>query len=173
MSESRSTPLAELWIQYARLSEGGFGRVMLESDFMEMMKRLQSESTESVPPLCNACVAPAECMRWSACYRKRGSPSAAAATFEDINGEFNAVLNASSWEECRRRIVNSLAPAVRAAIGSRSATGSIPDEFKVLGSYYNVDDVAALIRAQDEHVTRLQAKLPPVRDTTPGRVREG
>lgn len=37
-----STP-AELWIQYAHLAEGGFGRVMWEADFMELMKRLETE----------------------------------------------------------------------------------------------------------------------------------
>ena len=37
-----------------------------------------------------------------------------------LNGEFNYVLNASSWAECKARIVNSLAPAVNAAFAQRA-----------------------------------------------------
>lgn len=40
---------------------------------------------------------------------------------ENINGIFNGVLNASSWEECRRRVYGELGPAVREAL-AQSAT---------------------------------------------------
>ena len=33
---------------------------------------------------------------------------------EDLNYAFNPALNASSWEECRRHILESIAPAARA-----------------------------------------------------------
>lgn len=33
-----------------------------------------------------------------------------------LNGEFNKALNASSWSECKRRVVNDLADAVKECI---------------------------------------------------------
>ncbi len=37
-------------------------------------------------------------------------------TLLDLNGEFNRVLNASSWDEAKSRIVHFLAPAVKDAL---------------------------------------------------------
>ncbi len=37
--------------------------------------------------------------------------------------------------------------------------------------FYAVDSLEALVEAQAHHVERLQAKLPPMRDEQPGRVR--
>lgn len=42
-----------------------------------------------------------------------------------------------------------------------------------LKRFYSVDTLEALIVAQDRHIERLQARLPPPKDTQPGRVREG
>ena len=57
---------------------------------------------------------------------------------------------------------------------ARSETASIPEEFAQLASFYEVTDMAALVRMQQEHIEGLQAKLPPT-TTFPGpqRVREG
>lgn len=49
----------------------------------------------------------------------------------------------------------------------------IPAEFEQLGKFYQVTDMEALVRAQEGHIQSLQAKLPPIRDTEPRRVREG
>jgi hypothetical protein len=49
--------------------------------------------------------------------------------------------------------------------------GEIPSEFAQLATFYSVDSLSALIRMQEEHVRRLQEKLPPPRDAQPGKTR--
>lgn len=39
--------------------------------------------------------------------------------------------------------------------------------------FYDVTTLEALVLAQDQHIERLQAKLPPLRDEQPRPVREG
>lgn len=46
-----------------------------------------------------------------------------------------------------------------------------PDE--QLCKFYSVSTYPELVKAMENHITRLQAKIPPIRDTQPGRVREG
>lgn len=51
---------------------------------------------------------------------------------------------------------------------------AVPDDIAQLMKFYNVTDMAALVRIQSTHVERLQKKLPPLRDERPGYVpREG
>lgn len=47
------------------------------------------------------------------------------------------------------------------------------DEQYQLAKFYAVHSKDALIDAQAKHIEKLQAALPPRRDTQPGRVREG
>jgi len=47
------------------------------------------------------------------------------------------------------------------------------EEQKSLAVFYNVNTKDELIAAQAHHVEKLQAKLPPLRDEQPRRVREG
>lgn len=47
------------------------------------------------------------------------------------------------------------------------------DEFGTLLRFYNVSTFAELVNAQARHIEKLQAKVPPLRDEQPGRVREG
>src|SRR3990167_6386871 len=53
-----------------------------------------------------------------------------------------------------------------------SAPAGLP-EHTTLMKFYAVETLPDLIKAQARHIERLQAKLPPTRDTQPGRVREG
>lgn len=50
----------------------------------------------------------------------------------------------------------------------------IPDEFKQIASFYDVEDMAALVRIQEERIEDMRKKLPPT-PPFPGitRVREG
>lgn len=56
--------------------------------------------------------------------------------------------------------------------GSQPKT-EIPEDVALLMKFYSVDTLADLIRMQARHVEHLQAKVPPLRDERPGRVREG
>lgn len=47
------------------------------------------------------------------------------------------------------------------------------DEFAHLLKFYNVATLEEVIRAQSQHIARLQAKLPPTPDTQPRNYREG
>ena len=47
------------------------------------------------------------------------------------------------------------------------------EQIDVLLKFYAVDTLEALVEAQARHIEKLQAKLPPLRDEQPGRVREG
>ena len=49
----------------------------------------------------------------------------------------------------------------------------IPDEIAQLAEFYAVEDLAALVRVQANHVERLQKKLPPLKDEFPRTPREG
>jgi hypothetical protein len=49
----------------------------------------------------------------------------------------------------------------------------ISDDTRQLMNFYSVTSVLALVEMQAKHIERLQAKLPPIRDTQPGRVRKG
>ena len=52
-------------------------------------------------------------------------------------------------------------------------TGGIHSEFAQIAKFYAVDNMVDLVRMQEHHIKRLQAKLPPIRDTEPKRVRKG
>lgn len=43
----------------------------------------------------------------------------------------------------------------------------------VLCSFYQVETFPDLVKAMEHHIEKLQAKVPPLYDTQPGRVREG
>lgn len=47
------------------------------------------------------------------------------------------------------------------------------EQVDALLRFYAVDTLEGLVEAQARHVEKLQAKLPPMRDEQPGRVREG
>ena len=48
-----------------------------------------------------------------------------------------------------------------------------PIDAQRLMAFYDVDNITDLIRRQSEHIARLQAKLPPMRDEFPRTPREG
>jgi uncharacterized small protein (DUF1192 family) len=47
------------------------------------------------------------------------------------------------------------------------------DDHAQLMKFYGVEKVDDLINAMEEHIARLQARVPPRPDQTPQRVREG
>jgi len=61
--------------------------------------------------------------------------------------------------------------ALRAALTEALAPTFQPDQ--QLCGFYQVSSFPELVTAMERHIDRLQAKLPPLRDAQPGRVREG
>ena len=59
-----------------------------------------------------------------------------------------------------------------AARKERDVDGLTEDQMQ-LGHFYSVETKDTLIEKMEQHIERLQAKLPPIRDEQPGRVREG
>jgi len=56
------------------------------------------------------------------------------------------------------------------AAPAKEAISTVADR---LMKFYGVATLNDLVMAQDRHIERLQAKVPPIKDETPGRVREG
>ncbi len=44
----------------------------------------------------------------------------------------------------------------------------VPDDIAHLMRFYTVASLTELVRIQSQHIDRLQAKLPPIRDERPG-----
>jgi len=70
-------------------------------------------------------------------------------------------------EPLRTKYRNELSAALTEAL----APTFQPDQ--QLCGFYQVSSFPELVTAMERHIDRLQAKLPPLRDTQPGRVREG
>ena len=49
----------------------------------------------------------------------------------------------------------------------------IPADLQWLAKFYDVADLATLVREQDKHLARVQAQLPPLKDKFPRTPREG
>lgn len=69
------------------------------------------------------------------------------------------------FEEAEQAEIDSTSSAI--------AINEIPAEFAQIAKFYDVQDMAALVRIQSEHVERLQKQLPPLRDTEPRNPRRG
>lgn len=67
----------------------------------------------------------------------------------------------------------SMVNPVIAELRARLTEPDDTDLCRMLRTFYHVETNVELIAAQDRHIEKLQAKIPPHRDDQPKRVREG
>ena len=88
---------------------------------------------------------------------------------------FLAALNKHGFarvvEQANELALGIIASALTAAKEALHGGGVEPDP--QLCKFYDVDTYPKLVASMAHHIEKLQAKLPPSRDTQPGRVREG
>ena len=92
----------------------------------------------------------------------QGNPS------EDERVELVNKLANSISHLCHRVIAKRLGQFFEVIGEELQKERAAPGEFAQLMRFYSVSTLEDLVRIQSQHIERLQAKLPPLRDERPG-----